>query len=1385
MTYTGGFDMAPRTNMSLMKDPQDWTVDELVTFLCHDKPGDWSYNLVCPDLVKLEASLRENSISGLSFLDITDDHVKELGIKVIAQRQYVLKACKWLQRRSTKYQLDQLEQQRPLVNEQQRSAGLNDNNSTSNHPTHPNVSSTLLPTGEKRRRVGTTIAARPSTPSLPGPLTPEGPRAPIFDDGFFERLLSAYPPDDTEVLPLLGGSGSEGEYDTETREELGEDGEQSRAGTPPDAAGGLGEAEFNKIVDQYIETRKAQFIEIRLPKEQAKGFYIWNEGQKSPGMKNEISTQLAHLEKRSQSLRKALAEAQHSSRSSLVKACACLDPTVADICLYQWKLSILEQISPPPKLARPPRTTRPEKPTVNSDGEETLSSDSDSTHGIGDMEHKSPEQSEDGLRLVSSSDISEPEEHQVVQDQEVPRSREAYQVGPFRDYSSDEDLGHLFYKDENYEPPVAKRRRLEKDILDQGSPIPPLPPITTMPLKPDIALPSKERDGGGQTGANTYPVDPMHLKTHESVDPASDNGSETDEAVLVFDDVYSMMWATIEESGNRIHLLAKALMDLRKNRLRQLLEFLVKYMPCVYPEHARDALKSMCEDSSAMEGWDPEESHCTMLMTALFVSWVNVIHVPIGAFRAKEVKAALVAVRDEEENQFAPFFKCLNDLLRGYRKWLNLPYRLQSDEMNTAIRRDKQEFTDDQMTLTPVQKEGKEREDKAFLTSRLAHGHAHLENLSKPVSFRIPMIYLDPRIAQYVKPHQLSGIRFMFREIVENRSEEGCLLAHTMGLGKTMQVISLLVTISKAGASPDPAIRDQIPKELRQSKTLILCPASLIQNWHDEFAMWPPTNHKLGNIRSIPTKNPTLDRTEEIRAWNDEGGILILSYNIFRIITKDNVGRKEDQGQQSVNESVKSLVLNSPTLVVVDEAQNLRNQGSQISEAASRLRTRKRIALTGTPISNGLEDYYWMVNWVAPRFLGSFAKFNEDFIKPIENGTQIESQNFDRRKALQCQEMFLRLIEPKVQRADMSALAVDLPPKYEFSVYFELTSLQKALYNIFVQGVGREAGVRPELMSWLPLLKLCCNHPAIFKADLESRKSKNSSGEQKGPSSDGPSGNLGSNVPVEEQIITKSILPELDDAFKEAPDLLDPSLSSRVMILNEIINQAITLGDKVLVFSGSIPTLKYLAQVMDKTQRMYALLEGSMPAGKRSEIVRGFNDDPSTYVFLISTKTGGVGLNIQTANRVVIFDFQFNPTWEQQAIGRAYRIGQKKKVFVYRMVAAGTVEEKIFSKTIFKSQLAGRLLDDEHVARMGSKAEEKYLVPWSKSAQQEGICPEALAKDPGTLERIKSSKCAQYILSIKQVDHEEDPDDVLTAEERKTVEDELELRRLRISSEEL
>ncbi|CDM29462.1 hypothetical protein DTO013E5_5202 [Penicillium roqueforti] len=1409
----------PKANMTLTKDPFHWTVDEVVTFFCHERAGDWSYNLACPDLMALENSLREHLVTGSALLYITEWQVRDLGIRIISQCQYILRASKWLQARSPKFY--QLEQPQPppkaFPNGQLSPKGLDDPVNTTplinDHidltlsddliSSAPVLDGLSLPQTAKKkpRRMETTVIERPPTPSLPDTLTPNEP-APNSGFGhkdFLDYLAKTYPPNDSDILPLLGDSSSEAEYDTETREEMEEDEEQSS----PDTSGNLEDTEFNKIVDEYIDTRKSQFIDIRLPKELPKAFQIWTRGQRLPGMKSQISTRLAHLEKRSQALRKALAEAQHSSRSSLLQACACLDPTVIDIFLDQWKLSVLEQTSPPPKVARPPRTPRPEKPNVNLDGEETLSSESDFVHDTGDeMEDESSEQSEDRSESEGGSEqsedalVSDLEQNEAAPDHEEPRYRTAYRDGPFRDSSSDEDLSHLFYKEENYEPPVAKRRRLKTDSVHRYSPASPLIPMTT--------LPSNEGKAEGQVDAQTFPIIPKRLNTgfvDLTSDHGSDNGSETDDAVSIFDDVSPMLWAAIEESGNRRHLVAKALIGLPKNRFNQLSKYLRSYMLCVYREHMRDALKHMFDNSSVIEGMDAEESHSAMLMAALFVSWVNVIQVPCGAFTVKEVKSTLMAVgEDSDEDRFAQFFGCLNDLLWRCRRWMDVSSHVQPDEMNPSIRRNgKRKLANPKITLSRAQKEGQERIDKQaeakrVLASRFAQGNASKENIPRPVSFRLPMICLDPYIAQYVKSYQLSGIQFMFREVIENKRQEGCLLAHTMGLGKTMQVISLLVTISAAGASQFPAIRDQIPRELRQSKTLLLCPASLIQNWCDEFAMWSPENHHLGKVRAIPTKNQLLDRNEEIRAWNEEGGILILSYNIFRILVKeDNAEMNEEQGQPSVNKNVRNWVLNSPTLVVVDEAQNLRNHESQLAEATSRLRTRKRIALTGTPISNGLEDYYWMVDWVAPQYLGDFADFNDQFIKPIENGSQIESSKFDRREALQRQELFLRIINPKVQRADMSSLINDLPPKFEFSVYFEPTSIQKAVYNIFIKGVAlrNEAGVRSELMSWLPLLKLCCNHPALFKAELESRKTKYASGKQKSPSGDDPGNNLGPNlapnpgpnlasnlastIPVEEQIIPRSMLSELDDVFKEAPNLLEPSLSSRVMILNEIVKQAISVGDKILVFSSSIPTLKYLGEIMDRTQINYSLLHGNISPAKRPEVVRSFNNDPSTYVFLISTKSGGVGLNIQAANRVVIFDFQFNPTWEQQAIGRAYRIGQKKKVFVYRMVAGGTVEEKIYNKTIFKSQLAGRLLDDEHVARMGSKALERYLVPWKESLHKGGIDETAFATDPEMMGRLKA-ECAESILKIKLCVDEIDPEDRLTLEEQRLVENQLKLR---------
>jgi SNF2 family DNA or RNA helicase len=559
---------------------------------------------------------------------------------------------------------------------------------------------------------------------------------------------------------------------------------------------------------------------------------------------------------------------------------------------------------------------------------------------------------------------------------------------------------------------------------------------------------------------------------------------------------------------------------------------------------------------------------------------------------------------------------------------------------------------------------------------------------------------------------------------------------------------------------------------------LVLCPASLILNWDKEFKKWLPKHHNLGRIRLILPKTSAwagLDRNEDIRAWNNEGGVLVISYDIFRKIVNTTAGIIENSEQESAMQNARNCLLNGPTLVIADEAQILRNNNSLIAAAASRIRTRKRIALTGTPLSNGLKDYYSMLEWVAPRYLGTPADFSEKFINPIENGSGIESTTFERRQALRRLELLLRIISPKVDRADMSVLAADLPPKYEFSFYFEMTEYQKSLYNLFVDVVRSEAtaSVRSKLWSWLNLLQLCCVHPAVFKAQLQMRETQGTRGDRIRSPSDTPGYRPDLNMPTAQELLPLSRSPEMQTLFGRVPDLLSPYLSSRVMIFQEIVEQAVVLGDKVLVFSTSIPTLDYLETILDRMGRKWSRLDGKVASDERVGLVDKFNIDTTIHVLLISTHAGAVGLNILGANRIVIFDFSFNPSWEEQAVGRAYRLGQKKKVYVYRMVSGGTVEEKIYGKTVFKKQLACRVIDRKNVAREGTASDRwQYLVPWESSKQRGGIEFQAHTCDPEMMSRLMNSACARYILKVRLSGDEVDPEDLLTAEDERVVEQE-------------
>lgn len=616
-----------------------------------------------------------------------------------------------------------------------------------------------------------------------------------------------------------------------------------------------------------------------------------------------------------------------------------------------------------------------------------------------------------------------------------------------------------------------------------------------------------------------------------------------------------------------------------------------------------------------------------------------------------------------------------------------------------------------------------------------------------------PFIYVNEEAGKRIKDHQVDGVRFLWNQIVLDADvRQGCLLAHTMGLGKTMQVITFLSAIQESVKSADPAVTAQIPEDLRESKTLVLCPPGLVDNWMDEFLLWAPRG-LFGPIRKIESALSQEERSQAVRNWAQEGGVLITGYKMLQKVVAE-------------DEKIEEKLITGPNIVVADEAHVLKNPDTKVHSVCSRFKTNCRIALTGSPLANNVQEYYCMINWVAANYLGPLGEFKEIYEQPIHQGLWGDSLGWEKRKALKMLQVLKETVAPKVHRRTIKSLKNDLPPKHEFVIYMPPTALQRKLYELYVSGVGGGKSKHKKLpqahiFRIVGDLGALCNHPRCFHQKMLDARVRE----------DGKPGL------VPESVITLA-LKETNSAL----DLNNPGLSLKTELLSLILDEAREARDKVLVFSQSLPTLDYLMNLLQMQKRRICRLDGETAINKRQDMTKRFNvGDQEAY--LISTNAGGVGLNIQGANRVVIFDFKWNPVQEQQAIGRAYRIGQEKPVFVYRFIMAGTFEEDLQNKAIFKTQLASRVVDKKNPVSW-SKRQGTYLHP-IKPVPAKSL-DHFIGKDRVLDKLISYKSNGEAIRSIVSTDtfEEEDPDVDLTAEERRDAEDMVKLNRLRMTDPE-
>ena len=303
-----------------------------------------------------------------------------------------------------------------------------------------------------------------------------------------------------------------------------------------------------------------------------------------------------------------------------------------------------------------------------------------------------------------------------------------------------------------------------------------------------------------------------------------------------------------------------------------------------------------------------------------------------------------------------------------------------------------------------------------------------------------------------------------------------------MGLGKTLQVIAVLLTLASLGPDAKVEMAAHLKKDDRRLRFLIVCPPTIVENWKKEFKLWTPREcyESLGNVVTVSQLEKINQRVYNIRRWYEEGGVLIVGYSQFRALLIPKNSTDEVIAQRK-----KWLLNPGADVVVADEAHIIKNPKAKIGALFSNIKTGSRIATTGSPLSNHLDEYWSMMEWISPGFLGPLKKFTDQYITPIKEGLYKDSTANQRKSSQTRLERLKALLDKKIHRKDIRVIQDDLTPKTEFVISLPLTELQHKLYTGLLDQVkdslSKGSGGQGGLFKWINLLRLICNHPCTLR----------------------------------------------------------------------------------------------------------------------------------------------------------------------------------------------------------------------------------------------------------------------------------------------------------------
>ncbi|GKT46751.1 DNA repair and recombination protein RAD26 [Colletotrichum spaethianum] len=463
----------------------------------------------------------------------------------------------------------------------------------------------------------------------------------------------------------------------------------------------------------------------------------------------------------------------------------------------------------------------------------------------------------------------------------------------------------------------------------------------------------------------------------------------------------------------------------------------------------------------------------------------------------------------------------------------------------------------------------------------------------------------------------------------------GGIIGDEMGLGKTVQAIAFVAALHYSKKLDKPVI--------------VVVPATVMQQWVNEFHRWWPAL-RVSILHSSGSGMVNVNEDDDDKSYYGGGKNGPAAHHIIkRVVKHGHVLVTTYAGLHSYNDE---LLSHEWGYAILDEGHKIRNPNAEVTVACKKLNTPHRLILSGTPIQNNLVELWSLFDFIYPMRLGTLVNFRHQFEMPIRMGGHANATNLAVLTAEKCATTLKETISQYLLQRLKTDVASDLPEKTEQVLFCKLTPEQNEEYVRFIHSdaVSQIMAKKRQALYGIDILRKICNHPDLVNVRKKSQ----------------PGYDWGS-----------------------------PRRSGKLQMVGELLPMWKRFGHKTLLFSQTKIMLDILQEFIGRMDGMtYLRMDGEVAVDKRQALIDRFNNDPSIDVFLLTTRTGGLGVNLTGATRIVIYDPDWNPSTDLQARERAWRLGQTKPVAIYRLMTSGTIEEKIYHRQIFKQFMTNKVLKD-------------------------------------------------------------------------------------------